>query len=240
MRKLAEVQKAKNLMHEAMEWSAFKWSFKTATVRETADQAKAALDRLERAVKARWTDEAKAAYKSLTAKAGKAAQERQKDRQQPSHRQQTPRSWFSWRRSRTRIAQRRAPEWTRQTPSMKQNENGLSVWREKDATRPFMHGLCARKRSAGRKAWQTGCVRKARLHHVFPTNSNSSPEGARSATQTAAIKKARCHCTGPVSYRALSCRSSLVRSSLIKSCCSPCGKQSARQLPYATLKGRFQ
>ena len=84
MRKLAEVQKAKNLMHEAMEWSAFKWSFKTATVRETADQAKAALDRLERAVKARWTDEAKAAYKSLTpAKAGKAAQERQKDRQQP-------------------------------------------------------------------------------------------------------------------------------------------------------------
>ena len=83
MRKLAEVQKAKNLMHEAMEWSAFKWSFKTTTVRETADQAKTALDRLERAVKARWTDEAKAAYKCLTAKAGKAAQERQKDRQQP-------------------------------------------------------------------------------------------------------------------------------------------------------------
>ena len=72
MRKLAEVQKAKNLMHEAMEWSVFKWSFKTTTVRETADQAKAALDRLERAVKARWTDEAKAAYKSLTAKPGKA------------------------------------------------------------------------------------------------------------------------------------------------------------------------
>ena len=83
MRKLAEVQKAKNLMHEAIEWSTFKWSFKTSRVRETADQAKAALDRLERAVKARWTDEAKAAYKSLTAKAGKAARERQKDQQQP-------------------------------------------------------------------------------------------------------------------------------------------------------------
>jgi hypothetical protein len=66
MRRLAEVQKAKDLMHEAMEWSALNWLFKKSTVRETADQAKAALDRLERAVKARWTDEAKAAYKSLT------------------------------------------------------------------------------------------------------------------------------------------------------------------------------
>jgi hypothetical protein len=83
MPKLAEVQRAKDLMHEAMEWSAFNWLFKKPTVRETADQAKAALDRLERAVKARWPDEAKAAYKSLTAKAGKAARERQKDQQQP-------------------------------------------------------------------------------------------------------------------------------------------------------------
>lgn len=83
MRRLEEVQKAKNLMHEAIEWSTFKWLFKTSTVRETADQAKAALDRLERSVKARWTDEAKATYKSLTAKAGKSARERQKDQQQP-------------------------------------------------------------------------------------------------------------------------------------------------------------
>ena len=83
MRKLAEVQKAKDLMHEAMEWSAFKWLIEKSTVRETADQAKAALDRLERAVKARWTDEAKAAYKILTSKAGKAERERQIDQQQP-------------------------------------------------------------------------------------------------------------------------------------------------------------
>jgi hypothetical protein len=83
MRKLAEVQKAKDLMHEAMEWSEFIWLFKKSTVRETADQAKAALDRLERAVKARWTDEAKAAYKSLTAKAGKAASDRPKNQHQP-------------------------------------------------------------------------------------------------------------------------------------------------------------
>jgi hypothetical protein len=83
MRKLAEVQKAKDLMHEAMEWSAFKWLFQKSTVRETADQAKSALDRLERAVKARWTDEAKAAYKNLAATAGKASRERQKDPHQP-------------------------------------------------------------------------------------------------------------------------------------------------------------
>ena len=82
MRKLAEVQKAKDLMHEAMEWSAFNWLFKTSTVRETADQAKAALDRLERAVKARWSDEAKAAYERLAAKPGKAGAEHQK-RQPP-------------------------------------------------------------------------------------------------------------------------------------------------------------
>ncbi len=82
MKRLAEVQEARDLMHEAMEWSAFKWFFEKTTVRETADQAKAALDRLERAVKGRWTDEAKAAYKSLTATAGKAAPERQKVQQQ--------------------------------------------------------------------------------------------------------------------------------------------------------------
>jgi len=83
MRKLAEVQKAKDLMREAMEWSAFNWLLKKSAVREAADQAKAALDRLERAVKARWPDEAKAAYKSLAAKAGKAVREHPKDQQQP-------------------------------------------------------------------------------------------------------------------------------------------------------------
>jgi hypothetical protein len=83
MRKLAEVQKAEELMHEAMEWSEFRWLFQKSSVRETADEAKVALDLLERAVKSRWTDDAKAAYKSLTSKAGKAAREHQKDQQQP-------------------------------------------------------------------------------------------------------------------------------------------------------------
>ena len=39
MRKLAEVQKAEELMHEAMGWSEFKWLFQKSTVRETADEA---------------------------------------------------------------------------------------------------------------------------------------------------------------------------------------------------------
>jgi len=68
MQKLPEVQAAKDLMNEAIEWSAFKWLFEKAKVRETADRANAALDRLNRSVKARWNDEIKATYKGLSAK----------------------------------------------------------------------------------------------------------------------------------------------------------------------------
>lgn len=79
MRKLVEVQEAKALMNEAMDWSVFTWLFEKSRVRETADQAVAALDSSERAVKARWSDEAKAAYKNLTAEAAKAARKGQRD-----------------------------------------------------------------------------------------------------------------------------------------------------------------
>ena len=68
MRNLPEVQEAKELMHEAMEWSAFKWLWEKSRVRETADRANAALDRLERTVKSHWSAEDKTAYKLLTAK----------------------------------------------------------------------------------------------------------------------------------------------------------------------------
>jgi hypothetical protein len=85
MRKLVEVQEAKALMNEAMCWSVFTWLFEKSRVRETADQAVAALDSSERAVKARWSDEAKAAYKKLTVRAAKAARKGQRDpeREQP-------------------------------------------------------------------------------------------------------------------------------------------------------------
>jgi len=68
MRKLPEVQQAKELMTEAMEWSAFKWLFEKSRVRESADKANAALDRLNRVVKAQWSDEVSTRYKELTGK----------------------------------------------------------------------------------------------------------------------------------------------------------------------------
>jgi len=79
MRKLVEVQEAKALMNEAMDWSVFTWLLEKSRVRETADQANAALDASERAVKTHWSDEARAVYKKLTAKAAKAARKRQTD-----------------------------------------------------------------------------------------------------------------------------------------------------------------
>lgn len=51
-------------MTEAMEWSVFTWLFRKSTVREVADAANAALDKLNRATKSHWSDEVKAAYKA--------------------------------------------------------------------------------------------------------------------------------------------------------------------------------
>ncbi len=77
VRKLPEVEEAKALMIEAVDWSVFRWLFEKRRVRETADQANAALDKLNQAVKARWSSEVKAAYKALAAKAGDARTRRQ-------------------------------------------------------------------------------------------------------------------------------------------------------------------
>jgi len=63
MHKLPEVEEAKDLMNEALDWSTFKWLFEKPRVRKTADLANAALDHLNRAVKARWSDEFKAIYR---------------------------------------------------------------------------------------------------------------------------------------------------------------------------------
>jgi len=67
MRKLPEVQDAKDLMNEAMEWSSFKWLFEKSKVRQTADRANDALDHQNRAIKARWSNEVKTAFKKLSA-----------------------------------------------------------------------------------------------------------------------------------------------------------------------------
>ena len=68
MTKLAEVKAAKELMQEAMDWSSFKWLWEKQRVRQTADAANAALDRLERTTKTKWSDDCKAMYKRLSGK----------------------------------------------------------------------------------------------------------------------------------------------------------------------------
>ncbi|HET9409586.1 MAG TPA: hypothetical protein VFO39_20260 [Candidatus Sulfotelmatobacter sp.] len=68
MRKLPEVEEAKCLMNEAMDWSVFKWLFEKRRVRETADMANAALDRLSQTTKSRWSSDLKSAYKQIGSK----------------------------------------------------------------------------------------------------------------------------------------------------------------------------
>jgi hypothetical protein len=69
MRKLPEVEEAKALMNEAVSWSVMKWLREKKRVRQVADRANAALDELDRAIKARWNAEFRAAYDELSAQA---------------------------------------------------------------------------------------------------------------------------------------------------------------------------
>lgn len=81
MRKLPEVQEAKELMTAAMDWSTFKWLFEKTSVRATADRANAALDKLNHALKVKWSEEAKSSYKKLSARTARAARHLEKDQQ---------------------------------------------------------------------------------------------------------------------------------------------------------------
>lgn len=54
-------------MTDAMKWSVMKWLREKKNVRKTADQANAALDKLNREVKQRWPDPVKSAYSALEA-----------------------------------------------------------------------------------------------------------------------------------------------------------------------------
>ena len=72
MRKLTEVEDAKALMTEAMNWSVVRWLKEKKRVRKAADLANAELDRLDQEIKARWNDELKAAYNELGGNSGGA------------------------------------------------------------------------------------------------------------------------------------------------------------------------
>jgi hypothetical protein len=76
MRKLAQVEEAKALMSEAMDWSVFQWLWEKGRVRGSADRANAALDDLNKRTKARWRDDLKTAYKDLQRRAALGPQER--------------------------------------------------------------------------------------------------------------------------------------------------------------------
>jgi hypothetical protein len=73
MRRLSEVVEAKELMAEAVEWSVFTWMFQKPKVREAADLANGALDRMTRHVKSRWSSELKSAYMETSQNSGKPA-----------------------------------------------------------------------------------------------------------------------------------------------------------------------
>lgn len=85
MRKLPKVEEAKQLMNEAMDWSVFRWLFEKRRVRETADQANAALDKFNHDVKARWDRQIMTAYKEAGnhGRTGRAPSETQSDAADP-------------------------------------------------------------------------------------------------------------------------------------------------------------
>ncbi len=68
MPELAEVEEAKALMTEAAAWSVMKWLREKKRVRKVADKANAALDELDRQVKAGWRSEVTSAYQALAGK----------------------------------------------------------------------------------------------------------------------------------------------------------------------------
>jgi len=69
MRKLVEVEEAKELMTAASEWSVWRWLIEKKRVRATADRAVEALNEMEKKVKGTWEDQHHKAYRELEAQA---------------------------------------------------------------------------------------------------------------------------------------------------------------------------
>jgi hypothetical protein len=71
MAKLIEVEKARALMLEAIDWSVMKWLTEKKRVRRTADKANEVLNSVELEIHAQWSPGFKAAYE----KSGAVSQE---------------------------------------------------------------------------------------------------------------------------------------------------------------------
>ena len=74
MRKLPEVEEAKAVMTEALEWSVMKWLREKKRVRKTADRANDSLDQLSAKTRALWPDELKTVYDALEQTTGPGTQ----------------------------------------------------------------------------------------------------------------------------------------------------------------------
>lgn len=72
MRKLPPVEEAKSVMREALEWSVVRWLKEKRRVRKLADCANAALDALDREVKAAWPAKLQQAYAAMSTPNGVA------------------------------------------------------------------------------------------------------------------------------------------------------------------------
>jgi len=79
MNKLPEVEQAKALMTEAVNWSVMKWLMEKKRVRQAADKANNVLWALQKQVKTHWPSDLKAAYDELAPKNGDTARKRHID-----------------------------------------------------------------------------------------------------------------------------------------------------------------
>ena len=66
MRKIPEVETAKQIMTEAQDWSLWHWLFEKRNVRKAADDANAALAAAEKKVKESWSADLQRAYAELS------------------------------------------------------------------------------------------------------------------------------------------------------------------------------
>lgn len=69
MRKIAEVEEARLIMTEGLNWGVLKWLWEKRTVRAAADRATEALAQANKEAKRSWNDDLKAAYKETQAEA---------------------------------------------------------------------------------------------------------------------------------------------------------------------------
>ncbi len=65
MKKLSQVEEAKALMMEAIDWSVMKWLTEKKKVRKASDIANSTLWSMQKEIKAGWSNELRAAYESL-------------------------------------------------------------------------------------------------------------------------------------------------------------------------------